>query len=170
MKMFGMAVMWATGRRPRRTRLRDSRLPRQDGQGAFPCVLPVAPRLEEALDAERARRTDVNVCVKQAELTESGWRGGLPGSMLGYALIGSEERRPEPTVALGVRAEDFRVARGEADRDRAVLAFRLRRAIGEHVHRERDEAHDEHIAPHRADCLHVAIGGRRGPCLRRRGP
>jgi hypothetical protein len=47
------------------------------------------------------------------------------------AAIVPEEGGSQSTVALGVRGEDIGVARGETDRDRALLAFRLRRIIGE---------------------------------------
>src|SRR5262252_2976375 len=152
MKMFGMAVMWTTGHRPRRTRLRDSRLAETGWSRRF----------SVRGEADRSQ------CLREAGGTDRvrpAWETARVNAWVRVDRIRGTSLR----AALGVRGEDFRVARGEADRDRAVFAFRLRRAIGEHVHRERDEGHDEYIAPHRADCLHVAIGGRRGPCLRRRG-
>jgi hypothetical protein len=116
----------------------------------------------------RARRDDEEVGSRVRTCARSGTDivrpgvGDRQGSMLAYALIGSEERSALPTVALSVRGEDLSVARGETDRDRAVFACRLRRTIGENVRRERSEACQEHVAPQRADRPHVAISGRRG--------
>src|SRR5215472_13493926 len=168
MKMFGMAVMWTTGHRPRRTRLRDSRLAGTGWSRRFSVRAPGRSSSRGSAGCGEGE-ADGRQCLREAGGTDRvrpAWETARVNAWVRVDRIRGTSLR----AALGVRAEDFRVARGEADRDRAVLAFRLRRAIGEYVHRERDEAHDEHIAPHRADCLLVAIGGRRGPCLRRRGP